>query len=226
MRPASSRTELAAAVRAARLSPTGKLVLFGLGAAFDDEDPGPVAASLSDIAAWTGLHRATVKRWLRKLDGAWLHRQRPDLAAARRLHITTSYVLLVPGELGAGSAGARRSGQPQLGAASARTTEEDDSSSAWIALAAVVTEELAAAGRTVTGAQAAEIARRILSGVVIRTSPERYLRAALQRSAAHWAPATARPAHPPVPAAAPSRLTREEIQAITRGRYGLKGKTG
>lgn len=238
MRPASSQAEIFAAVRAAVLRSSGKVILFALGAVFDDElgaIPGYCQPSLTDLAGWTGLHRASVKRWANRLEGRWILRDRPDPAAARRLHITTKYGLLVPDELGAPGAqagrsrypslgapgaGAGRSGDRKLGARGATSDDDFRTSTAreehdYDGLAGVVIEELGRAGHTVPRDQAAEIARRVLAGTKIRTTPERYLRGALQKTPGKWAPAAV-PRHPPVPRTEPRTLSQDEIRDIIR----------
>ena len=237
MRPASSQAEIFAAVRAAVLRSSGKVILFALGAVFDDElgaIPDEIQPSLTELAAWTGLHRASIKRWAARLEGRWLLRDRPDPAAARRFHVTTKYAVLVPDHLGAERTQAGRSGYPglgaqqaqagrssdrKLGAARAGTADDDFRTSTarehdYSALAVVVIDELGRAGHTVAAAQAAEIARRVLAGAKIRTTPERYLRGALQKTPGKWAPAPAGNAHPPVPRYEPSRLSGDEIRQI------------
>lgn len=234
MRPAASQAEVFTAVRAARLRMGGKVVLYGLGAVFDDElgaIPAAWQPSLTELAGWTGMDRATVKRWLRRLETRWLLRERPDPARARRYHERTNYTVLVPEKLGAGRAGAGRSPAPWLGAAGAgagrstsqelgapRAAVDDDfrTSTAretddYDALAGVVIDELR---RDIPREEAAEIARRVLAGRKIRTTPEMYLRGALQKTPGKWAPAPA--AHPPAPRPDPARLqlSRDEIRAI------------
>lgn len=63
-----------------------------LGAIPDGDQP-----SLSELARDTGYHRTTVCRHLRVLAAAgWVHRNVPPKWAQQKLHMTTSYTLLVP----------------------------------------------------------------------------------------------------------------------------------
>lgn len=200
--------------------------------------------SLTELAHMTGMHRASVKRhlnWLEKAEPVRVQRDRPPAADARRFHFRTAYTVLVPDGLGAGNAwpgrapphglGARHTGLgansavpgrsvPRgLGAATAAQIEEDDSSvRVWErpAVIAAALEELGAAGWQITEAEAGVIARQVLAGREIRTTPENYLRSSLRKTPRLYVPARFTSGPPPArhtetPPA--EKLSREEIRA-------------
>jgi DNA-binding MarR family transcriptional regulator len=93
------------AVQSSRLPQAAKALLIHM-AVWADYSTGSVGPaytrSLSGIADATGLNRATVERYLRRLDDAgWITRHRPTLAESRR-GVRTWYELTT--------------GKPELGA--------------------------------------------------------------------------------------------------------------
>jgi DNA-binding transcriptional ArsR family regulator len=126
MQPARARAEIDDAVLSSSLRPLSRDIVWALSAVYDDElggIPPGCQPSLTELAAWTGMHRASVKRHLNRLEKdeqVRVQRDRPSPRDARRHHYRTHYTILIPDELGAGGAGAGRSQRHGLGAGSAR----------------------------------------------------------------------------------------------------------
>jgi hypothetical protein len=192
--------------------------------------------SLRTLAQMTGLSKSTVCEHLGLLEWAgWVVRTRRPQSEAGRLHLTTVYRLRVPDWFSAdpcpapgpgdvrqpdnpgpssGHGPVRQPGRPGPPAAHKQSetgkgdiviTGDDD-------LREIATAELAALGRTVSPAQAAEIVRLVLDGRAPK-SPASYLRAAIRRDPQRFAP---RGNHPP-PFADLARLQAEAI-AKTKGK--------
>jgi len=93
----TSRLEIERAVLRSTLPPGWRHVMHVL-ATYVDQDAGGILPqfqpSLTQLARDTGLHRRTIMRHLTGLERlAWVTRQRPDPADARRKHARTHYAI-------------------------------------------------------------------------------------------------------------------------------------